>query len=182
MFKWLGLAASFLIGRMNHPAKASGFNFNIKDVSMEVFSGITQRGRRYVTLGLLGFGSMLLACAGILIGILNATTQYDTTGRVLFTSTFGAGVFMTLIAAGTFTWVFMKEWPRTQHVKAKVEVKQEPRVAPVTGLESALSALIMDFVQEREWKRQQHFARNESVRPERHQRERPEEGTSEVRH
>ena len=156
---------------------------------MEVFSGVTEKGRRYVLLSLIGLGSVLLASAGILIALLNATTQYDMTGQILFTSTLGAGVFMTLIAAGLCAWVFGYQWshPHKAKVKVKEEVKFEPRSAPATSLETALSALIMDFVQDREWKRnqranaaaaQQRYARDDRREHER----RADDIPSEVRH
>jgi sarcosine oxidase delta subunit len=188
MFKWISLVASFLIGRMNGPNK--GLSFSLREVTMEILSGITQRGRRYVSLSLLGFGAVIFTCAGFLIALLNATSQWDRTGRILFTSTFGAGFFLTLCSIGAFVYIFRREWPRAinrPHLGERIreDLHMHGHAPRASNIEQAISALIMDFVRERENKRD---ARHDAEHPEDHmsrserrQRERAEKAERDLR-
>ncbi|MNT52290.1 hypothetical protein D3C72_1893110 [compost metagenome] len=144
---------------------------------MEVLSGITQRSRRYVSLALIGLGSVVLACAGILITVLNATGQYDRSGQILFTSTFGAGIFMTVLAVSAFAWVFIREWPRHHrgvHINAHADIRHAAHERAPSSIENAVSALIMDFVHEREFKRTGREPEYDMTRAERREARRAE--------
>lgn len=142
--KLIPMILSFVMGRLNSkPSKG------LRAAAMEIFDEVTYRSRRIVTLTLGGLGAVILLCGGVFIALLDATTQFDRTGSIAWTATFGAGVTLVLLAGLTFTLVFMKAWPRPAFT-----TNQETHTSAGTSpIEAALATLIMDFVKEREARR-----------------------------
>ena len=143
--KLIPMILSFVMGRLN-----SKHSKGLRESAMEIFDEVTFRSRSIVTLTLGGLGAVILLCGGVFIAILDATTQYDRSGIIVWTATFGAGVTLVLLAGLTFALVFMKAWPRP----ALVSSKEAPlATAGTSPLEAALATLVMDFVKEREVRR-----------------------------
>lgn len=148
--KWLGIILPFLIGRFNSKQNA-GPSF-LSPVA--VYEEITYKSRKAVMLTLGALAALIFLCGGLMMSIIDATTQFDRTGGIAFTATFGTGLAIGLLAIGTFAYVFLQAWPgirehRQQVIKERVEVHTSS-----SSLEQAFSSLIMDFVKEREYKRQ----------------------------
>lgn len=142
----LAMIMSFIFGRMNKQTTS------IRESALEIFEEAIGKSRKVVVLTLAGLGAVTFFCGGIFIAILDATTQYDRNGFIAFSSTLGAGLTLVLLAAIGFAVVFARAWPgATKHV----EVREEIHHHQSSGLEQALSILVMDFVKERELKRQQ---------------------------
>ncbi|UOF02381.1 hypothetical protein [Bdellovibrio reynosensis] len=159
---WLGMIAKFLFSRMsssNRPHKS------LKDSAVEVFEEISKKSRKIVTLSIMAIGGVLLFVAGFFIALLNLTMQYDRVGYVSFTATLGAGVGLMVVAAAMFAWIFLGAWPgasdtRKAVKKAKKEVKDfKDRAAETPNtLEGAISLLVLDYVKERQEKRDMYAA------------------------
>jgi hypothetical protein len=160
MLKWIEIIASFFIGKMQaNPGPG------LRESAIAIFEEITYKSRKAVSLIVVSFGAGILALGGFFIALINATTQYDRDGVIGFTSTFVSGIVLILIAVATFAWVFGSAWPGVQQHKSShktkhrhhehersVEGEEAPQRQPST-LEQALSLLVMDFVKERELRR-----------------------------
>lgn len=144
--KLIPLILSFVFGRLGGKSKS------LRESALEIFEEITFRSRRLVSLLLVGLASVILLCGGLFISILNATTQYDRSGLIAWTATFSSGIALILIAAVTFSFVFLRAWPQSFRMKQK---EQPTAPAGTSSLENALAALVMDYVKEREIKREQ---------------------------
>lgn len=146
--KIIPLILSFIFGYGRFKGKSK----SLRESAIEIFEEVTFRSRRLVSLLLAGLASVILLCGGLFISILDATTQYDRSGVIAWTATFSSGIVLLLIAAATFSVVFLRAWPHTRRLRQK-----EQQVAPATSssLENALAALVMDYVKERELKREQ---------------------------
>ncbi|XGC82125.1 hypothetical protein ACES2L_06460 [Bdellovibrio bacteriovorus] len=156
---WLGMIAKFLFSRMS---SSNRHHKSLKDSAVEVFEEISKKSRKIVTLSIMAIGGVLLFVAGFFIALLNLTMQYDRVGYVSFTATLGAGVGLMVVAAAMFAWIFLGAWPgasdtRKAMKKAKKEVKERVEETPNT-LEGALSLLVLDYVKERQEKRDMYAA------------------------
>ncbi|MBC7369946.1 MAG: hypothetical protein H7326_00170 [Bdellovibrionaceae bacterium] len=156
MIKWVGLILSFVMGRFNSHAPQSGFN--LKDTAMGIFDDITLKSRKAAGLLLGGLGCVILFCGGFFISLIDATRQYDADGAIAMTSTFTAGLVLALVGVGIFTWIFASAWPGLKVSKQKMReeaaaLRNPPPSPQPSSIESAVTALIMDFVHEREHNR-----------------------------
>ncbi|KYG64325.1 hypothetical protein AZI87_13920 [Bdellovibrio bacteriovorus] len=152
--KWLALVLSFVFGRLN--MRPRGF----KDAAIEIFDEVSFRSRRMVTLILVGVASVIFFTGGLFISLLDLSMQWDRTGSIVWSATLSTGVGLILLASAAFAVVFLRAWPGAtkakQQIKRKHKHEQEEeemdRKRP-TSLEHALSALVMDYVKEREIRR-----------------------------
>ncbi len=148
-------------------------NHSAKDVALEVFEELTFRSRRVITLSLTALASVIFFCGGIFIAVLSATSQYDRSGTILWTSTFGSGVTLIVLASIAFAVVFLRAWPGVHEAAPRMRSKN---ARPAAGLDEALSALVMDFVDSRRQRRQtKATSRAEARASRREERRRPEE-------
>jgi hypothetical protein len=156
MFKWITLILTFVMGRLN--SHAPQMSFNLKDSAMGIFDDITFKSRKAVSLLLVALASVIFICGGFFISLIDATRQYDAAGVITFSSTFLSGLVLALVAVGVFTWVFASAWPGVKLNKS--QQKEEalrpppPPPQPPSSIEHAVTALIMDFIHEREHRRE----------------------------
>lgn len=162
MMKLLITLATLFFGAKN----SKPFNFNFKDMAMEVIDEVALKTRKPVILLLGGIVSIIFFCGGGFMAILDATRQYDTTGQVLATATLWTGIGIAAFFAVGYTWIFLVEWPgakrqaqREMHkldekLHSKGHQKQEhghEHGAP--GIEQAISLFVLDLLEERKHKR-----------------------------
>lgn len=162
MLKWIEIIASFFIGKMQPSHGPS-----LRESAIAIFEEITYKSRKAVSLVVISLAAAIFALGGFFISLINATSQYDQTGAVNFTSTLGSGLVLILIAVGTFAWVFGSAWPGVKQSKAAHKAEQEhhhhqqqeqAHQHQPSSLEYALSMLVMDFVKERELRRSESMA------------------------
>lgn len=140
--KIIPMILSFIVGRLNSkPSKG------LRETAVEIFDEITFRSRNIVTLTLGGLGSVILLCGGLFIAILDGTTQFDRNGVIAWTATLGAGVLLVALAGLSFSFVFIRAWPRATRSRSQPASRGTPETSP---LETALATLVMDFVKERQ--------------------------------
>ncbi|WP_415062569.1 hypothetical protein [Bdellovibrio sp.] len=145
--RWLGMVLSFLFGRLNTKPKS------FREIALEIFDDVSRRSRKIVSLTLAGLGAVIFFCGGLFISIIDGTTQYDRFGMVNWTATFGAGVTLILFATAVFAVVFLRAWPGATQRHSRIPPHHEAPPPP-SALEQALAALVMDFVKERELRRE----------------------------
>ncbi|KYG64938.1 hypothetical protein AZI86_12125 [Bdellovibrio bacteriovorus] len=146
----LAMIASFVFGRLNNGGPRSG---GIRETVMEMFEDIVLKGRKPVILILAGVCAVLFFCGGLFITILEGTTQYDRVGYVTLTSTLGAGIALFLVAALGFVYVFAYAWPGADRHASDRAREKVPPPHHASTLEQALTVLVLDFVKERELRR-----------------------------
>ena len=156
MIKWIGLILSFVMGKFN--SHTPPMSFNLKETAMGIFDDITLKSRKAVGLLLGALACVILFCGGFFISLIDATRQFDLSGSVGMTSTLAAGLVLALIGVGVFTWIFTSAWPGLNETKEKLREKTEamrnpPPPPQPSSIEQAVTALIMDFVHEREQNR-----------------------------
>jgi hypothetical protein len=101
---------------------------------------------------LAGLSAVIFFCGGLFITILESTLQYDRVGYVTLSSTLGAGIILFCMAALGFAYVFAYAWPGASR-QVKEAVKPEHQHHAST-LEQALTVLVLDFVKDREIRRE----------------------------
>ena len=161
--QWLGLIASFVIGRMNN--KQAGPN---RMSPQAIFEDITYKSRQAVMLTLGGVIAVVMLCSGLMMSIADATAQYDRNAIIAFTATFNTGLVIALLSAICFAFIFTRAWPGVREHRGNYQdnLRNENKASGfgfsrsnaeahrAGNLEQAFSALIMDFVKEREVRRQ----------------------------
>lgn len=155
---WLGMVVSYVVGSMTHRNKG------IKESVFEVYDEIIIKSRRIVTLTIVGLGSVIFLCGGLFIALLGGTLQYDQTGSFSFSATMTGGLILIALSLLAFAVVFGQAWPR-EHNKSgpnkrrpspQLKLKESERPARAS-LDQALSLLILDFIKEREIKREARY-------------------------
>lgn len=172
MMKILITLASVFFG-----AKAAKpFNFNFKDMAMEVVDEIALKTRKPVILLLGGVVSIIFFCGGGLMAIIDATRQFDTTGQVVATATLWTGVGIAALFAVGYTWVFLVEWPGAKrqaqrdlhkldeklHTNTKGHHQHQEHEVP--GIEQAISLFVLDLLEERKSKRTRRESASQAAR------------------
>jgi len=147
--QWVSLLLSFFLGKFN-VARPRGLSF--KEGINFLFEEAAYRSRKPAMLALGALVSVTILCGGFFMGVLDLTSQYDRDGYVRSSAGSISGFAMVLIAIGVFTWIFRYAWPGVKEAK---EVK-EKETASSSGLEYALSLLVLDYIKERELKRNEH--------------------------
>lgn len=148
--QWLSLLISFLVGKFNNSHRPS-----LKESVYSIVEEAVLKSRKPVALLLGGLASVLILCGGIFISILDLTRQYDQAGFVQFTATLGAGLALVVLTLGAFAWIFMSAWPGAKERAAEKRLQEEQAPREASTLEQALATLVLDFVKEREQKRDQ---------------------------
>lgn len=159
--KWLSLLFSFFLGKFN-VARSPGLS--LKEGINLLFDELAYRSRKPTMLALGGIVSVAILCGGFFMGLIDITTQYDRDGVVRATASSIAGFALAAIAIGTFTWIFKSAWPGVKAAEKSKDATQEVK-PPVHGLEQALTLLVLDFIKEREFKREEHRQTHSPERP-----------------
>ncbi len=153
--QWFAMIMKYFFGKKT--SKAQSF----KEIAIEIFHEISFRSKKMVTLTLTALGAVIFFCGGFFITLLELTSQYDRVGYVSWTATLFAGFGLIVLAAGVFATVFLRAWPAPGNYRPFTTPREEA-APPHSALESAFAALIMDFVKERELRRE---ARGHSTSP-----------------
>lgn len=156
--QWLAMIITYFFGRKSSKTKS------LKEMAIEIFDEISFRSRKVVTLTMMALGSVIIFCGGFFIALIEATSQYDRVGYVGWSATLVAGLGLIGIASAVFATVFARAWPNP-HAFQHEQIHEQAAPPPTSGIEAALSALIMDFIKERELRRQG-FAKQSPPQPE----------------
>ncbi|MGZ3768048.1 MAG: hypothetical protein ACXVCP_05390 [Bdellovibrio sp.] len=139
--KWLMLMLTIMFRKFSRPP-------SLKESAMEIFEEVSHRSRKIISLTLTGIAAVIIFCGGFFISLINATTQYDNTGKLFLTATLSAGLVLIAFALITFAVIFLRAWPGVKERNAKEQL------AAGSSLEQALSLLVLDFVKARQEKRE----------------------------
>lgn len=145
--KWLSLFFSFFLGKLNVARPPS-----LKHTINILFEEAAYRSRKPALYALAGLTSVILLSGGFFMGLIDITTQYDRDGVVRATASSITGFSLVALSIIGFTWVFTRAWPGVKAVKEKEEKAAREHTS---GLEQALTLLVMDFIKEREFKREE---------------------------
>lgn len=148
--QWLSILVSFLIGKFNTPHRPT-----LKESVFAIIEEATFKSRKPLALLLAGLSCVLILCGGFFMSIIDLTQQYDREGVVRFTASLGSGFVLMAITLGIFAWIFISAWPGAREHAAKERLKEVSPKVTSSSLEQALATLVLDFVKEREQKREQ---------------------------
>ncbi|UXR64002.1 hypothetical protein EZJ49_13105 [Bdellovibrio bacteriovorus] len=165
--KWLSLILPFFLGFGHKPNKPRK---SLKETALEIYDAITIRSRAAVFLSMAGLCAIAFICGGFFMFLLEATRQYDRAGMIFWNSTLITSSVLVLLAVGGLSYVYFMAWPGVRAARNRQEVREEEErhqhEHPVGSLEQALAALVMDFVKERESKREHRAHTPPSAAPE----------------
>ena len=140
--KILLLLVSFLAGNMKNLFKAPGealtkqFVLAFRALSVVILSSI---------------GAMAVFCTGIVMFVSNIATQLDQSGEVKMTAGFGLTLALTIISLAVLIYNMReKTWLKA----TGFQFAEEPPAKTSGALENAIALLVMDFVKERQNRRQ----------------------------
>lgn len=145
--QWIAMIMKYIFGRKTSKAQS------LKEIAIEIFHEVSYQSKKMVTLTLTALGAVIFFCGGFFITLLELTSQYDRVGYVYWTSTLLAGIGLIALAAAVFATVFLRAWPSPGHYKHFAAPREETS-SQHSALEGAFAALIMDYVKERELRRE----------------------------
>lgn len=145
---WISLLFSFVLGKINSAHRPP----SLKEIALAILEEATYRSRKPIMLLLGGLTCILILCGGFFMSVLDLTSQYDREDGLHFTANVYSGVTLVAVALSMFFWIFTSAWPGIQ--EAKTPKKELPPQDTTSSLEQAISLLILDFVKEREYKRE----------------------------
>lgn len=135
-------------------ALISFFLGNAKSFFREPSQALTQqlvlRIRAITVLAVTAIGSLALACVGVSLLIANLAGQLDADRDFQMT----AGTFLYLGMTAVFSGVLFWALRRETWLKAAGFQEQRPTQKQSGALESALALIVMDFLEERQQRRQ----------------------------
>lgn len=129
------------------------------DKALELSQELIQQIRRILILFAVTFAALLLFLLGMHFFIIRLLDQLDKgefalTNSIIFLLLFNAACILTIVYSTT-----RKTWSKAFAEKEEMTSKpaSQPSQAKMDSapIESAISLLILDFIKEREWKRQQ---------------------------
>lgn len=148
---WLSLLVSFLVGKLNNVHRPS-----FRESAMALIEELTYKSRKPAAMVLAGLACVLLLCGGFFMSVIDLTRQYDREGVVRFTASTGSGLVLVVLTLAAFIWIFTSGWPGANAKERLQREKEEASKASPSTLEQALATLVLDFVKEREQKRELH--------------------------
>lgn len=144
--QWLSILLSFFLGKFKFTRPPS-----LRDTVSFLFEEAAHRSRKPAVLILSGLACILLLCGGFFMGLIDLTTQLDREGSIRASASAISGFVLVAISVGIFFWIFNRAWPGARVTeKPKAETKESS-----SSLEQALTMLVMDFIKEREFKREE---------------------------
>jgi hypothetical protein len=146
--KRLSLLFSIIFGKFNKARAPS-----LKETVMAVLEEAAYRSRKPVALLLGGIVCILIFCGGFFMSLIDLTGQFDRDGSVQFTANLASGLILVAIASSIFYWIFASAWPGAQGKRTHEKEAPPPQLTG-SSLEQALSLLVMDYIKEREYKRE----------------------------
>lgn len=169
--QWMAMVMTYFFGRKNRKTK------NLKEMAIEIFEEVSYQSRKVVTLTLTGLGAVIFFCGGFFITLLDSTSQYDQAGYVSWTATLLAGVGLILMATLVFAGVFLRAWPKPSQHRHTHPREEEAAHRQPSAIEGAIAALIMDYVKEREHRRETKMHTSTETHDSHHEKNRPEQYT-----
>ncbi len=133
--KWILVIVSFLFEHMTSKFQQNSSTFLIEKA--------LEKSRSIISLTLLGFVSVLIFAAGIIIAAINAFSQYDSNGVIAFTATFVGGLVLAALAGTSFAVIFTKRNWVTPRL-----VEEAPKNS-VNPLQEAILSLVTEFMNAR---------------------------------
>lgn len=178
MMKILGSLLGLFLGSSSILGRS--LNIDFKGIQASVFDDLAVRTRKPVMLVLLGFCAIMFFCVGSFMAIIDATRQFDTTGTIVASATLWTGIAIAALTLGGYVYIFMHEWPGLREVNAQKKAEHEAyereqhREAEAhqrpSDIESALAAILMDFVDSRKIRRERRNSEKDARRVERETR------------
>jgi hypothetical protein len=145
--RWLSLLFSFFLGKFNVAHTPS-----LKESIAFLFEEAATRSRKPAMLILGGLACVLFLCGGFFMGLIDLTTQIDRDGTARATAGAISGFVLVAMALGVFYWIFSHAWPDIRSQKTEQPGKEH---ASPSSFEHALTLLVMDYIKEREMRREE---------------------------
>lgn len=153
MLKAATLFLSFLIGRMNSSGHES--LFSPEELVDKATDKIAAKFRAMMGQFALGAVGLTLLLAGALVAYFHVLDQWDVTDIIVIDAVFAGGLVMAVLGIILFgVAVKLPQKVKQAEQKAKEEIHKS-RSSSVHPLEEAISAFIMDHIEEREFSREQ---------------------------
>jgi hypothetical protein len=157
MLKILSLVVSFFLGR---------YDLTFKKATLILIDQFILKSRKlFIFITVVSVSSLLLV-SGIMLSLIQATSQYDKNGFIQFNSTLGVGIALILLplvllsvlfAASSWETRFKQELVTTPKNKDKTSDRSahqtEANTPPPNAFEQALTMIVADFLKERETNR-----------------------------
>lgn len=151
--KWLSLVLTYAMGKFGSLTSSPS--------PLIMIEQLLAKGRYLLMMTTVSLISATLFCAGIILAVINATTQYDDYGSIYWSATLTTALVLaglSLVSLGiTFS---VRNWEGKDFLNTK-SPKARPHRAS-SPIEEALTMLVVDFVDERRARRESLRAQPES--------------------
>lgn len=151
--KWFSFLLPLLLKQLS-PALAA-----MNQSSLQLCEDFSLKSRKVALVVLAGMAAVLLFCGGLLITIWEAARQMDSAQVVKMNTLILAGISLVAVSLLTLSVAF-RFWPgvrarkqRLKRERAQIKAQRES-LGQAISLDQAVAMLILDFVKEREQKRQ----------------------------
>lgn len=151
--KWISLILPLLIKQLN-PALAS-----LNRSTVQLREDLSLKTRTIALIALLGIAAIILLSGGLFVAALEAARQLDSSAALQINSVILTGLGLSFISLLVLIIVF-RNWPGVQARKQRLRMEraqlraQRESIGQAVSLDQAVAMLILDFIKEREEKRQ----------------------------
>lgn len=146
----ISFIVSFFLGKFNSSRPPT-----LKESAIAILEEVAYKSRKPAALMVTAIIGLLVLCGGFFMCVLDLTSQFDREGVVRFTATLGTGLFLVAVPAAILAWVFTSAWPGAKEHALQERANEQAQAHPnPASLEAALATLVLDYVKEREFKRE----------------------------
>lgn len=173
--KWILMFLTLSLRQLNTRLRGP----SLRQTLMDIFYEAREKSKKLANLIIGGIAATIFFCGGFFIALINLSAQWDQSRQIAWSATLISGLVLMGLALivyiglyASFTKDDREEVLAERDEKKKKErlqrssrrYAQAPRSESASSLEGALAALVMDFIHERQSKRdfrEQRFSANE---------------------
>ena len=167
--KWLGLLFPFLYKYLNPPT--SGSQMSLNATALDIYDAITLKSRNVVFIFIGAIAGFAIMCGSFFMFLIDSTRQYDFSGVILWNATLTVSSILFVCSMAALAYVYFYAWPggnpptesfsRTgDPLGSQQQTAQSTNHKAPSAIENALSLLVLDYIQDRQERRQaRHSAR-----------------------
>lgn len=156
MGKIFTLITSFALSRLNLNDRSNS-QHSFSEIYESIVEKATDRVKDIVLDLILSAGAVVLIAVGFFVALFNSLHQYDLNQFVSFNTVITGSLVLILLGAGSLYYSLSYEDSRKKKIieqKKRFEEELTARSMVPNTIQSALTLLVVDFLKEREFKRQ----------------------------
>lgn len=174
--KWYGFMIPFIMKYFNSHSQSptSELKTVLKDTAKEMADHLALKGRSLVFAGIAGMSVCAIMVGSFFMFLIDASRQFDSTSGVAWNATLSVSTVLFILSFGALSYIYLAVWPgaRSEFERQQnhaiglnneksltfSESSRTPAQKSPSQIESALSLLVLDYIEDRQNRRRERYA------------------------